>query len=373
MLGLVDAGLVDLELATEVVEEVMDIHLGPHRIFPDANGQEGVDPSPFESRRGWLMGHPLTWITLSWLHFGVAAATVGSTQIAIKGDDAVAVGSPETIDTYLTYLQRVGMVVNKDKTFISRRHTIFCESTYRYDLGGFVKLADYPCKALVDPSVETLATMQREVTALPRRLRQSVVRAVWRNAHRNGLIQSSLKAGVPLALPRCLGGLGLPHRHGLAGALRTGRLQASRMLTSVTSQEPMFASESYRTAWLATTSGLRGYTRDLHQIGELSASVPIDNGTLSRYVSAVQLGQSLGSLGQNPRRAQLPSLEGVGARLRRWRRKHDHCAPPHLINPYSWSWERIDGCLARLALQGMYKTYWVANATEAGITLADLY
>jgi hypothetical protein len=123
LLGLVDAKVLSRKVAEDVLEEIVQLHLGPHRC--ESDGQEA-----FVSKRGWLMGHPLTWMTLSWLHFGVASSTVGSRSCALKGDDAVVVSSPEYIDQYLTLLERVGMKINRWKTFISKDSAVFCEASY---------------------------------------------------------------------------------------------------------------------------------------------------------------------------------------------------------------------------------------------------
>jgi len=370
--GLMDAGKLDGVIAGQILEEVLGLHLGPHSYdVPEVDSKGNTTGKTNErvTKQGWLMGHPLTWITLSWLHFGVVASTVGTGATVIKGDDALVVSTPDLIDEYLTMLHRVGMVVNRSKTFISRTLGIFCERSYRLVQGRFQPIRDVPLKGIVTPCSENMRTLGRELERLGSKTRSKLVRMIWRNAGRSGLLGKAQKLGIPLALPQELGGLGIPHRNRLPGALRSSRPQASRLLTRV--DVPAFwASEAGYSAWQLTTDGLRGFTRDLHRQGALGSSVVLQQRELASYTSAVQLGLCIkagGAIDVRP-----ATLSHVARRLRIWRSKVRGQVPPHQINPAKWSYARMDGHLAAMAVSGMYRSYWVELTTNWGITLDQM-
>jgi len=360
--GLVDAGVMTLHEATDVVEEISEYHLGPHVVESKVVGE-------FQTSRGWLMGHPLTWFTLSWLHFGAAALTVGTHGIAIKGDDAVAVGTPDQLDSYMRMLERLGMVINRSKTFVSRRAVVFCERTYTLHKGVFKPLRDISVKTLVAPSTEGLGRLARDIETLNDTTRRRACRIAWRNTAQVGLLTQAKRYGVPLSLPRELGGLGLPRRGGLPSMLSSSRRWASIALTGKV-QPKFYASKNSYTAWDYALEQIRTASKTRHSLGLLGFATPIRQSTLGAFAASAQLGIAIAK--GAGKRESFPSLKIVGRRFARWRQRVSHCHPPKMIQPALWSWSRLDGMLAACALQGLYGTQETTYIVSSGVTLAEM-
>jgi hypothetical protein len=140
--GLVQRGDLSSAEASYGLREVL-VHLGPHEVaWPTGTGV---------SRRGWLMGHPLTWLTLNLAHCAILDMVGLLSCAVVKGDDALVYGPSENVRDYLEALEICGFVVNRSKTFFSTDRGVFCERLFR--VGG-IAVPTVPVKRICAPTVE---------------------------------------------------------------------------------------------------------------------------------------------------------------------------------------------------------------------------
>jgi hypothetical protein len=335
-------------------------HLGPHTVvWPD--GEE-------LSQRGWLMGHPLTWLTLNLAHCACLDAAGLLGQARVKGDDAIVVGRRGEIEEYLLTLELSGFVINRSKTFWSRDSGIFCER--RCTLGSPVA-PQVPVKRVVPVTPDRLADLSNQVARLPRGLRRAYIRVIWERASSSGLIGRCRKLGIPLSLPRELGGLGLPHRRGFQWSLRAHRRWVTACVTSTKAQGvlPLWCSVAEARAYRATTDGLRWTTRNAHRRGELGTEVPAEWSAVMRFVGI----RSLGCAFQKPLNSQPRTLASISSEWRKVRRYlRENGSPPTLINPTRWTPSRLAGALASCKLAGIYTSGWTTHVIQQGLSLDDV-
>jgi hypothetical protein len=357
--GLIARNLIDATDAEACLDEVSR-HLGPHLIeWPD--GSE-------VTTQGWLMGHPLSWWTLSLAHAAILDIAGLLDRAAVKGDDALVAGPPAKLLLYLELMKGAGFVINESKTFWSRSSGVFCEKLFERGIGR--PLCPVPVKRIVAPTPERLANLDREIERLPAAVRGRYREEIWRACGRDGLIDKVRKLGIPLALPRALGGLGIPHRRGLQGALSTARKWATAYLTQVGAQTPIWKTMAEALAYEWTVDGARWATRRLHRKGLLGTTVPATQEVLMRYIGLRAFGLSIAQ----PSKAAPKGLSHVAKNAARWRKKFLRGSPPHLINPSLWTWSRLEGAIARSALSGIYAVAWMdLLSRHQGITYDTLF
>jgi len=118
--------------------------LGPHRVlYPNA--------PPLRSKRGWLMGQPITWLTLSAVHHGFARGVLR--DYVIRGDDLIGVGTLEAVAQYRDNLVSAGFVINQSKTFVSEDAGVFAERFYTVVNGQLRHFpGDLSLKGFVEPT-----------------------------------------------------------------------------------------------------------------------------------------------------------------------------------------------------------------------------
>lgn len=308
------------------------------------------------------MGHPLTWLTLSIAHAAILHMTGLLDHAAVKGDDALVRGSSRDLNRYLVFMELAGFVINDRKTFWSRDAGIFCERGF--DRRFPQPMGAVPVKRVVAPTLERLANLARQIDDLPKNERARYRRAVWRAAGASGLINTARRHAIPIALPRQLGGLGVPHRRGLPGALNSSRRWASARLTQVGSQIPIFTSMAESLAYEWAYDGTVELTRTLHRRGDLGDCFPMDPVTWGRFISLRSFAVAM----VMDKIHTETTWASYAKNAMRWRRRFLRGQPRKLINPSLWSWSRLDGVLARAALAGMYATTWHQLATSRGIT-----
>jgi len=357
--GLVSRGKLDEASAEHGWREISAL-LGPHEAtYPDS--------SVHTTTRGWLMGNPLTWLTLNLVHCGVldAAGLLGSA--VVKGDDALVRGSRGSLEEYLFIMEMAGFKINRSKTFWSRESGLFCEVAYSKE--GPIETV--PVKELFPLRVESLAQLDQKLERFNQKQRSRIVRFVWASAQRSGLLKRCSDLGIPTSAPRCLGGLGLPHRRRLAGSLRSMRTVATACLTSVTAcdQIPRWATPAEVSGYREAASAIRSTTKRQKALGLLASETPVTPGYLGLCAGIKGLGESMMN----------PALQGnfsLGLVAKQWstlrrfiRTKGKGGVPRHLINPERWGWNRLLGALAAQAIRGMYTTVPVKVMTGSGITL----
>jgi hypothetical protein len=357
--ALVDRGDCDPTEASIGLREVLT-HLGPHLVeWPTRTA---------ESRRGWLMGHPLTWLTLNLAHCAILDLVGLSGRAVVKGDDALAVCSMDEALDYLEALELAGFVVNRSKTFLSTDAGTFCERLF---LVGGVAVPTTPVKRICAPTVERLSTLAKEIDRLPRSKRRSAIAVLWSRSSDVGLFKACWDLGIPLSCPRALGGLGVPHRRGLAGALGAHLRWATYALTSATSGEviPLWEPPVLADGTHAALKDLRWVSRVEHGRGNLGSCVPMSDEAFRRFIGVRAFGLSLA----RPVETRDFKLSHVGAQWKVARKRYLSAGrPPRLIRPVLWTWERLEGALAASALSGIYTTDWTVRTVQQGLTLDEV-
>jgi len=353
--GLVERRDLEASEASCALDEIL-VHLGAHRCtWPTGS---------METRRGWLMGHPLTWLTLNLAHCALLDQVGLLRRSVVKGDDALVRCTRVEAGEYMLALELAGFKVNKAKTFLSTRSGTFCEKMFTSRRPFRPQV---PVKRVVPVTPERLGSLALELEALPKKLRQGYVRLAWRSASESGLIEDCRRRGIPLSLPRECGGLGLPHRRGFARSLSTARRWVTHLVTSLGAHDvlPLWVARREADAQRSCISGLRELTRVRHSKGQLGAAVPVTEGVLNRFVGIRSFGIGLTA---KPREASF-TLGSVAAQWSKARRALAHAKVPNLINPGKWSRARLRGVLTSYRLAGIYSTDWVTTMTQQGLTL----
>lgn len=80
----------------------------------------------FIQKKGQHMGLPLSFVSLT----AVNLALVGFKNALTMGDDCVIVGSMKDIENYNLNAEEIGLVLNKDKSYISKTYAVFCEKIF---------------------------------------------------------------------------------------------------------------------------------------------------------------------------------------------------------------------------------------------------
>jgi len=351
--GLVERGDLNQSEASLGLREVL-IHLGPHTV--DWPTESGV------SRRGWLMGHPLTWLTLNLSHCAILDMVGLLGQAVVKGDDALVYCPRDNALDYMEALELAGFVVNKGKTFFSTGAGVFCERLYKVACDPGLRV---PLKSIVLPTVERLSNLAVTFDALPRRVRKTCVEVLWSRASEVGLIGLCRKHGLPISLPRELGGLGLPHRRRLSGALVAHRRWATFCVTSATAGEviPSWEPPMTGSASQQVRKDLRWVSRTEHNRGNLGSQVPLSDESFRRFIGVRAFGLTLAK----PFEASTFRYSDVARMWVKARKALSHTGTPkNLINPSLWTWARLKGCIAAQSLAGIYSTDWTVRTVQQG-------
>lgn len=333
-------------------------HLGPHQLV------YGRGNKPI-SKRGWLMGHPLTWMTLSWAHFAAAVSTVGSrpdgnTVFALKGDDGLIVGKRIELDRYLRRLSAIGFEVNHSKSYTSAKGGVFCETSYRVGRDGrFDRLPTAPVKALLYPSVEALDNLSEKMEKWLSKTQYKVYAKEFNRAYYTSpLAEHARKVGIVAHAPQILGGLGVPHPGGLPGALSKRRVVRA-LSCIVAGQRPATSFWSSRQDWSSWTIVRRAaaFSADTKSLG---AFVPMTMSYMGKLCNATAACYAWVRRKSLP--ARRPSLAQVAHRFRWWFRKSRSSTPRHLINPKNWTYSRLRYYTQISVLSGMYRYHGASGS-----------
>jgi hypothetical protein len=212
------------------------------------------------TKRGAMMGLPLTWPILSLLNLWAweeGGNPFDRTAAVICGDDLAAIASGSACDRYEDNLKKIGLVLSEEKTFRSKSHFLFTEELYRLDrhflapelvpqrLEGIrsfledalpyhlrTKLIDHISiikvkriristllqakhadeKARLKTNLPHWATLADCLTSLSQSVSRVSQKQLMRVAFKIHAIPINilLKAKIPLFLPKCLGGAGFP-------------------------------------------------------------------------------------------------------------------------------------------------------------------
>jgi len=358
--GLISRNLLQEDEAEGCLREVSRL-LGPNQVlWPGNAGGPGL------SRRGWLMGCPLTWWTLSVSHAAIIDAVGLMDRAVVKGDDALLLATPGETEEYLSAMRAAGFKVNESKSFISKNGGVFCERFFLRTSPG-APIRPVPVKRMYPLTAERLAKLSKELDKLPKKLRAVYRAECWRSASLSGLLEEARRFGIPLSLPRELGGLGIPHRRGLKGALASCPRWATLFLVGGI-RPPSFEAESTLRAYDDTRLRLTHLTKRGHRMGLLGTSVPISSGEFNRLVSQRALGYTM----VRPHWVREFDLRLVGQRWARYRKRFRDAKVPHSINPLLWNWPRIAGNLAAAAIQGIYTVGATNVSLQSGITTDEL-
>jgi len=208
-------------LDREAIRKEVDGIFGPHLLsYPDGES--------FLSSRGWLMGNPLSWLTLTLFHLSVMHA-VGIKKYWVRGDDLVFIGTQDHIDMYNDLVQGSGLLINRRKSFISKTSFVFAEKTYVLRGRSWCPLGDVSLSGVMDKSREIPQFFSEEFEA--KRVDPVIasrVRKVLMRVYRDDLAKCK-KYHLPIFLPKELGGMGFPHKGGLSGALRSHHEYVTRV------------------------------------------------------------------------------------------------------------------------------------------------
>nr|DBA44210.1 TPA_asm: RNA-dependent RNA polymerase [Narnavirus forcipomyiae] len=201
------------------------------------------------TNRGWHMGTPLSFITLSLLHkFCVIDSGNGHCPYFIRGDDCIGIFSGR--QSYFDSLESLGFKINKDKTILSTKGGVFCEGTFRFSFSEIEKdsllplnyskkvkgnkplrlfegvklLRDVPLKGLLSAPRDG-STKLYAIGSFMESIRPIVSTKQMRRLTRfvtstfSGLISQGRRLGLPLFCEQSIGGFGLPF-NGVYGNLR---------------------------------------------------------------------------------------------------------------------------------------------------------
>lgn len=328
--------------------------LGSHRVlYPNA--------PPLRSKRGWLMGQPLTWMTLCAVHHGMARGVLRN--YVLRGDDLIGVGKLSEVAQYRDNIVRAGFVINQSKTFVSEDAGVFAERFYTV-VNRHLKLirGDFSLKSLIEPTYRSIANVYEtmEEAQVSRKAYKAVARALLAKCNLR-LIKPYMRKHIPWFLPRALGGLGLLDPKGLAHALQPfGGILIQACLTAE-SIPPMWAPESKLRAWNEIDFQARRRTKKYHAAGDrlstwTSTQRLRDSGALLMSIAHILAGgkveQSL-----DPK----PSI--IASRMRSLRLKCLRCSTEHGVNFSLWSMRRIHMLLGQARSLGRYETSF-ANILE---------
>jgi len=271
---------------TNAVYKTGAIALGPQEVTWD-------DGTQSRTKRGILMGLPLTWPILSLLNCYCAEFNNPGTKgrYTTCGDDLAGAWSHSQAERYRQNLSELGLRVSKGKHFESPHGFVFTEETAlitwtpgkravgRPTLGDFFPLPPEPDKTPTlkvvpavklsqllltrsgqqptarDPATagsigETLGEILRHVKANQRR----TTTKVFYQANRERIRQLT-SAKLPLLLPKQFGGIGLlPTRKLRYGAIATPFRRAVAVILGDESREGMYRSRQLTHFWRNSTS-----------------------------------------------------------------------------------------------------------------------
>jgi hypothetical protein len=206
--------------------------LGPQELVrqPNERGEREV----VRTQSGIHMGLGLSW-TLLCLINGWAAWQAGAKKdsYAIHGDDLIANWAPSRCDAYEDAITRVGLVINKAKSFRGK-NGVFCERFVSYDKNSRIARSRSmltmseatASKAGNSPTGETswFATLQLLATSRNGEVLDQLRKRTLDAKHKKGLPQGPVELGGS--------GLGAPTRELTLAALLRGKLQGSRPRTN---------------------------------------------------------------------------------------------------------------------------------------------
>jgi len=301
---------------------------------------------------GWLMGHPLTWALLCLLHKQIAVLA-GLRVFKIRGDDLIGLGTDEAIGRYMDLMKLASFKVNEKKTFISRHGGIFAELAYvrRGDRIVPFHVGAIP-RAGPTADLSSLESAWTTAELLPAAPRRRFVNALW-SAYK-GPLAAARREGIPITLPRILGGVGIPTRSGSIGKYIAGKEKIAKLiLCGVTPLSSAWSDQSDYTVRSTMVTGFRNLTKDLHQKGELSRFTPLTEPWLNSRVQERKAEMVKFALDTfTP--ATLKSIGADWARARSLLKSVK--APPKPIGD-QWDFARIRSNLVKSTMEGVYRPF----------------
>lgn len=356
------------------LRSAIDRCFGPFKItYPD--GSEIV------SNQGWLMGMPPTWLFLNIAHMAVARAA-GMKRYVIKGDDLISCCPRDVALRYESLMEQTGFAINRSKSFCSRSSGVFAEVVYDVGMGGVLRVVPtLPLKTLVKADLQDLDRLTQKIEQMPdlwQRLRWCML------VHRAyaPFIKVARREKVPLYLPRSLGGLGLPHRRGLKGALKTDLVFATCAITRGDSLSSLYSDRNLALIRSSLINENRHTTRSMHMRGHLGRYCP-GFPSLERLVLEETFLDSLKGITFN--KESKVNLRRVGKAIKAYRTKYNRSgtaawvsrkssytykmvdsngyvhtveAPldsgDHLIDPDQWTYGRLTTHFTSCELHGTY-------------------
>lgn len=295
--------------------------VGPYAVvYP--RGTVTQSQSVVTSRRGWLMGMPASWLILTLVHLATARRA-GFRRFVVRGDDLLAVCRRSQIDSYFAELERLGFLVNRSKSFISRSAGIFAEASFlrnrRFEL---VPGRDVSVKALASPHLlaphDVGPALSSVVESYARVAVGRYSSTRWRVASRVGLShlghlpQTLRRHGIPIFTPRPLGGCGIPKPSGFGSAVASSGARGAHVIGTGRSLEPLWVSNAELEAWELAP---RRPGADFRRARSKSAFVAVDPVPYCSGRAAVAVTASL-LLGRPVAEVVLPPLRVVANRIR---------------------------------------------------------
>jgi len=329
--------------------------LGPHYV-----GYEFTGPPTCRTTRcvnqalssaGWLMGHPLTWAVLNLLHRELAAMS-GLRIFKIRGDDLLGVGSPRAVGAYLSLMGQAGFLVNLRKTFRSPHGGVFAENLYLVEGGRLVRHAEARIPRSVFDGPAGIERCQDWADTLPTTERQRYVHALWFAA--KGHLDKARRAGIPVHLPRSLGGVGMPDRKRSVPAIVRGSFPVTQMVTGcVPPGQAAWGPRGQVRVRSALLRASRNLTSSLHQRGGLARFVPIDAAWVN---TQVQLRSAVVCLA-SPKEAKPTSIGSLAKAWSAWRARAAKHVPPARPIGEGWDSRRLGAHVRSQELSGGYRVY----------------
>jgi hypothetical protein len=192
----------------EITHEYLDILCEELHIDPDLlHRRFSVDGRAVTS--GTFQGMPAGWVVgLQIGHYAIASLVDPDHDFRIKGDDIISLWTDAQITLYRRLAASVGLIVNH-KTVISDRFGTFCEADYRREGNRLIRLPTFSLRAYArdePPSDEAIKTY------LDRGVPWHTLRLLQKHSFKKLKVVATDR-GIPLYVPKFLGGLGLIPEH----------------------------------------------------------------------------------------------------------------------------------------------------------------
>jgi hypothetical protein len=316
------------------------------------------------SSAGWLMGHPATWVVLCLVHYAIADIAGFDGRMRIRGDDLIAVGTQDNIDEYFALMERY-FLINKKKSFVSAHGGVFAERTFVRRGNSICELYHAaPPRGWLYGELAATSNCYSQAEKLTKKFKKSYLSALFSSSSK--LISALQRNRIPLFLPRCIGGVGLPKVTGVSGAV-AGSVLVSKMVTGHGSVASAWTSRMGYRRRTGLLDESRSVTMFLHELGALSSCVPMTEEVLSHLslVSDLMMGCTWedGYDGPNgPERLLLdqlqpPSISSLGRDWGRFRQRMRGVKPPPHVVGAAWSEQRLSDSIIRQELLGVYWPY----------------